>query len=278
MGFTPSKIEAALRNSNGTLEDAIEWLEQNQSKLEAAERNTFTIEGDEDEGEKVESGNSVAGVLTQDQEQASKPLLTEEGKQAKLQMLKERATLRKAEETKKEAEEQKRNEALRKKRDVENIKAVEEKRRLEALKEVARKRQAAKADLEAKKRIKELIEADKKARQERNKPSASVSAPAPAPAPAPVASATGSQPKPNFEYTSSKIRFKVPGSAAPVLKTYALDVKLQDIADELSSEFGLSANQVQFTTTFPTKTYGKDDFNLTVKEANLINTNVIVKT
>lgn len=251
MGFTPAKIEAALHNigSEGTIEDAIQWIESHETEDKAT----------------AESGP-----------EEQPPQLSEEERQAKLKELQRRAQERRAENERKQAEENRKNEMIRKKRDVEYIKIAEQQQQQQAMKEAEKRRRQAREDAEAKRRIKAQIEADRKerlAKQTKQSQSSTLASsntsPQAAVSPKPTA--------PQRDYTTSKIRFRVPNQPAPIVKEYPTDTKLATVVEDISKDIAASPSSVQFMTTFPTKTFTSADYDLTLKDAGLINTNVMVK-
>lgn len=149
--------------------------------------------------------------------------------------------------------------------------AKEELARKEQIKEAARKRQEKLEDIEAKKRIKAKIEADKaerKRKEEEAKAAREGRVPAAAPAPVPVASA----PRPAAAHTEARLRLQT--AKGNLLKTYPADTTLFEVAQQLESEIGVVTS---FTTTFPKKTYQSGvDFGQTLKEAGLVPSAVLI--
>ena len=145
--------------------------------------------------------------------------------------------------------------------------------RKEQIKEAARKRQEKLDDLEAKKRIKAKIEADKAerkrkadeakaAREGRTAPSA----PEPA-APAPVAS------KPKADHNEARLRLQTEGGN--ITKTLPAETTLFELAQQVQSETGKPVQS--FATTFPRKTFEGDvDMSKTLKEAGLVPSSVLI--
>lgn len=144
----------------------------------------------------------------------------------------------------------------------------DELKRKEQLKEAAKKRQEKLDDLEAKKRIRAKIEADKaerrrkaeeaKALREGHVPDASASEPAPAAAPVPKRTAD-----------HSEARLKLQTSAGVLMKTLPAETTLFELAQAVEGEKGVQVSS--FSTTFPRKTFeGALDFGKTLKEAGLV--------
>lgn len=268
MGFPAGRIEAAIKHTNGTLEEAIEWLEQHQLQDDKAETEDAEAL---DEPETADIDETTTSESATNPSEPPRPL-TQEEKDAKLNELREKAAKRKAEQEKLNKENDRKNDQIRKKRDQESAKAIDDMKRKEAMREAEKKRKEAREDAIAKQRIRDRIAADKEAR--RKEKDATKAAPVPA---APVAAAN--PPPARSAPTESKIRFRVQGQppTAGFMKTYPVETTLGEVAESISSEVGISASSVAFQTTFPTKTFGPSEFSKTLKETDLINTNLIVK-
>lgn len=140
--------------------------------------------------------------------------------------------------------------------------------RKEQMKEAAKKRQEKLADMDAKKKIKAEIEADKAERRRKaEEAKAAREGRAPvhhAPAPAPVASAP-KQPA----AARNEARLRLQTSGGNVMKTLPAETTLFEVAQLLESEKGIVVTS--FSTTFPKKTFeGHLDFAKTLKEAGLV--------
>lgn len=276
MGFAPGRIESALRNTNGELEECIAWIEEHQAQFDEAVKKDAGVDSIDQPAVVDNTNQESSEQVSAETAEAPKAPLSEEEKAAKLDILKEKARLRKEEQAKKDNEEKKRNEAILKKQTKETRKIVEEQQQKEAIKEAARRREQAKEDAMAKKRIKDLIEADKRARQEERarregkslEPSSTT----------PVVASRTEAPAPRAAPTESKIRFRVQGASVnPFMKTYALKTTLGGVAEDIAGTVGASASSIQFMTTFPTQTFTSNDFSATLEELKLVNTNLIVK-
>ncbi|KAK9242556.1 hypothetical protein V1506DRAFT_547145 [Lipomyces tetrasporus] len=310
LGFPVSRIEAALRNaSDPTLENAIEWLEQHpiESAADATGATDYVDPGDAAgesaaiEGEAGELSEEAGSLVCQDcgkrfrtpamaefhatktqhtnfAESTEKiPELTAEQKKAKLEELRQRATERKAEAAKKDQLEARNNEILRRKADKDSSAQIEKQKRLQAMKEAEDRKRLAKEEVLAKQRIRDLIAADKKARQEkieREKAArAGVQLPA---AEEPKPEVVSSAPKPRKEYTESRLQIRIDGQP-PVVKTFSLDATLFEVAHSVQEQSGIPPTTAAFVTTFPTKRFGPEDMGMTVKEVGFINTAVMLK-
>ncbi|KAH6986232.1 ubiquitin-related domain-containing protein [Ilyonectria sp. MPI-CAGE-AT-0026] len=305
MGFDKERVELAVKNTGG-LQGALQWLEDNQDKsiddIKAAAA-TAAANKDEDEDEdetkakiaELESGTAHSlvcndcGKRFRNQDLASyhasktdhtdfsesteeiAPLTADE-KKAKLDELRDRLQAKKARQSEQDKEEQKRNERIRQKSTKETHEAKEELARKEQIKEAARKRQEKLDDVEAKKRIKAKIEADKAERRrkaEEAKAAREGRAPEAASAAAPAAAA----PRPKANHNEARLRLQT--DSGNIMKTLPAETTLFELAQLLQTETG---NVVaSFTTTFPRQTFeGSVDFSKTLKEAGLVPSSVLI--
>ncbi|KAK7202664.1 UBA/TS-N domain-containing protein [Myxozyma melibiosi] len=312
MGFPVSRIEAALRNTSpATLESCVEWLDQH--PIDAAVQATGDPDDDSTEvtvgpdGEPIEKGDmsDAAGSLvcqdcgkrfrtpataeyhatrtnhTNFAESTEKiPELTPEQKAAKLEELRLRAAERKATQAKIDALENRNNENLRKKADKDSAAAIERQKKLQVQKEAEARRREQREEVLAKQRIKDLIAADKKARQEKlereRAARAGVAAPSQPSAQPTVTTSTPATPRQKKEYTESRLQIRVDGQS-PIVKTFPVETTLFEIAHSVQDVSGVAPDSAVFVTTFPTKRYGAEDMGMTIKEAGFINTAVMLK-
>ncbi|KAI2625859.1 hypothetical protein GGR54DRAFT_637633 [Hypoxylon sp. NC1633] len=288
MGFDKSRAELAVKKSDG-LPDAMDWLEKTQDTpleelLEEEKSGTnvekvgegtiamslvcnecgkkFRNQGDA-EFHAHKSGHTDFAESTEE----VAPLSPEE-KKKRLDELRDRLKEKKAGMSKVEKEEQKRNEQIRQKATRESQDMKDELQRKEQLKEAAKKRQERLDDLDAKKRIKAKIDADKEerrrkaeeakaAREGRSIPVAAT----PAPAPTPAASRPAA--------THNEARLRLQTSGGNIMKTLPADTTLFEVAQLLESENGLTVTK--FVQNFPRKVFeGNLDLGKTLKEAGLV--------
>ncbi|KAK9353406.1 hypothetical protein V1523DRAFT_410984 [Lipomyces doorenjongii] len=308
MGFPVSRIEAALRNiSDPILENAIEWLEQHPIENPLDET---SVTDDVEDGEatsaigaveKGELSEEAGSLVCQDcgkrfrtpalaefhatktqhtnfAESTEKiPDLTPEQKKAKLEELRMRAAERKAEAMKEDQIEARNNEILRRKADKESAAQIEKQKRLQMMKEADDRKRQAKEDALAKQRIRDLIAADRKARQEKIEREKATRAGAQLPAAEePKPQAASSAPKQKKEYTESRLQIRIDGQS-PVVKTFSLDTTLFEVAHSVQDHSGIPPTSAAFVTTFPTKRFGPEDMGMTVKEVGFINTAIMLK-
>ncbi|KAI1662632.1 ubiquitin-related domain-containing protein [Daldinia decipiens] len=286
MGFDKSRAELAVKKSDG-LPDAMDWLEKTQDTpldelLEEQESGANIAKIDEgavamslvcnecgkkfrSQGEAEFHANKSGHTDFAESTEQIAPLSEEERKK-RLEELRERVKAKKAGKAAEEKEEQKRNDKIRQKATRESHELKEELQRKEQIKEAAKKRQEKLDDLEAKKRIKAKIEADKEERRRKAEQaklargeSVPVAAPAPAPAPAPARPAV----------THNEARLRLQTSNGNVMKTLPADTTLFEVKQMLESENGLTVTK--FVQNFPRKVFeGNLDLGKTLKEAGLV--------
>ncbi|RYP18956.1 hypothetical protein DL765_003634 [Monosporascus sp. GIB2] len=288
MGFERARAEMAVKKSGG-LQGAMDWLEKTQDtpldelqdeEEEAAINATPLAEGAvamslvcNECGKKFRNqaaaefhaGKTEHADFSESTEEIAP--LTEEEKKARLEELREKVRAKKANQALADKEEQKRNEKIRQKATKETQDLKEELARKEQIKEAARKRQEKQEDLEAKRRIKAKIEADKEERRRRaEEAKAAKEGRAPA-EPAATATAPAAQRPAVTTHNEARLRLQTPGGN--VMKTLPADTTLFEVAQLLQSENGLTVNR--FVMNFPKKTFeGSLDFGKTLKEAGLV--------
>ncbi|OLN86400.1 Uncharacterized protein C17C9.11c [Colletotrichum chlorophyti] len=298
MGFERARAELAVKKT-GNLNGALEWLEANQDKpleeLTAAANNTAEETEDEVKANiaAIESGVAKSLVCNEcgkrfksqdtasyhatktehtDFSESTEEIapLTDEQKKAKLAELREQLKEKKAKQAILDKEEAKRNEQIRLKATKESQEIKEELQRKEQIKEAEKKRQEKADDLEAKRRIKARIEADKEERR-RKAEDAKAAREGRAPQPGPVAAP--SIPKTTANHNEARLRLQTSGGN--VLKTLPAETTLFEVAQMLQSESGLEVTS--FSTTFPKKTFqGHMDLSKTLKEAGLTPSAVLI--
>lgn len=167
---------------------------------------------------------------------------------------------------------------IRQKSTKESQEAKEELARKEQIKEAARKRQEKQDDVEAKKRIKAKIEADKaerrrkaeeaKAAREGRAPEHDAGASVPASTAAAAAPA-----RPKADHSQAKLRLQTPNGN--LIKTLAAETTLFEVAQQVQQETGLMVSS--FSTTFPRHVFEGDmDMSKTLKEAGLVPSAVLI--
>ncbi|KAG6252597.1 hypothetical protein E4U23_008638 [Claviceps purpurea] len=306
MGFDKARAEIALKKS-GDLQGALQWLEDNQDKslddIQAAEASKTQDDDDEEDAEtkakiaELETGNARSLVCNEcgkrfrnhdlatfhatktehtDFSESTEEIapLTEEQKKAKLDELRERLKAKRSVQSEQDKEDARRNEQIRQKSTKESHDLKEELARKEQIKEAARKRQEKQDDMDAKKRIKAKIEADKaerrrkaeeaKAAREGRAPNPDVGASA-APSSAPA--------RPKADHSQAKLRLQTPGGN--LIKTLTAETTLFELAQQVQQETGLTVST--FATTFPRQVFeGHTDMSKTLKEAGLVPSAVLI--
>ncbi|TDZ15929.1 UBX domain-containing protein 1 [Colletotrichum orbiculare MAFF 240422] len=298
MGFDKARAELAVKKT-GNLNGALEWLEANQDKPldELTAAISAAEEEDADEvkaniealetgvakslvcnecGKRFKSQDTASYHATKtdhtDFSESTEEIapLTDEQKAVKLAELREQLKEKKAKQAEVDKEDAKRNEQIRMKATRESQEAKEELQRKEQIKEAAKKRQEKQDDLEAKRRIKAKIEADKEERR-RKAEEAKAAREGRAPAPGPVA--PPSLPKVTANHNEARLRLQTSGGN--VVKTLPAETTLFEVAQMLQSENGLEVTS--FSTTFPKKTFeGHMDLSKTLKEAGLTPSAVLI--
>lgn len=186
-------------------------------------------------------------------------------------MLREKLKAKRANQAVQDKEENKRNEQIRQKANKDSQEAKEELERKQQKKEAERKRQERIDDIEAKKRVKAKIEADKEERRRKAEQAKAAREGYTAPAPGPVA--PPSVPKVTANHSEARLRLQTVNGN--VMKTLPADTTLFELAQQLQSEDSLTATS--FSTTFPKKTFEGDiDFSKTLKEAGLVPSAVLI--
>ncbi|KAM4057482.1 UBX domain-containing protein [Hirsutella rhossiliensis] len=302
MGFEKARAEVAVKKTGG-LQGALQWLEDNQDKpldeIQAVEAN----DEDEDEAEtkakiaELETGQARSLICNEcgkrfrtpdlasyhatktehtDFSESTEEIapLTDAEKQTRLEELRERLKAKKAAQSVQDKEEQKRNEKIRQKATKESQEAKEEVQRKEQIKEAARKRQEKQEDIEAKKRIKAKIEADKAERRRKAE-----EAKAAREGRAPEAQSPASQPavaaplKPKSDRNEARLRLQT--GSGNLTKTLPAETTLFELAQLVQGETGKAVSS--FSTTFPKQTFEGDlDMSKTLKEAGLVPSSVLI--
>ncbi|GAA5872700.1 hypothetical protein JCM1840_004493 [Sporobolomyces johnsonii] len=296
MGFFEAQVTKSLKaTKNAGLSQALDYLEQHAD--EPASFWEAASEEGEDDGEgtmdvEVEAkslrctecgkvfrnqalaqyhGTKSGHTSFEESTEELKPL-TEEEKAEKLRELRARMEEKKKIQAKKDAEEAKANEAIRRKGGKDQAQLKAELQLREAEKQAAQRKKDKADELAARKRIKEQIEADKRARAERtarekalregrnpdaavealSNPSSSSSATV-TPTPA-TTTATGGEKK---TYDQTRLQIRVPGGGAPIVHTVAATARLREVREFVRQQTGLEAPTL--TSSFPRKTYTDAD-------------------
>ncbi|KAL2146208.1 hypothetical protein VTI28DRAFT_4787 [Corynascus sepedonium] len=302
MGFEQARAELAVKKTGG-LQQALNWLEENQDKpleeLQASQATGGAEEGEEEGAASIPAGATASSLVCNecgkkfrnrdlasfhasktdhtDFSESTEEIapLTEEEKKAKLEELRQKLKEKRANQSVLEKEEAKRNEQIRQKATRESQDAKEALQRKEQIKEAAKKRQEKLEEMEAKKRIKARIEADKLERKRREEdakamregkplPSQTTAPAAPA---APAPSASGS--------SAATARLRLQTKNGNLVKSYPSETTLFEVAQQIEAEVGTPV--LRFSLTFPKKTFEAGvDFGQTLAEAGLAPSAVLV--
>lgn len=196
--------------------------------------------------------------------------LTAEEKATKLAEMRAAAAEKKAKQAIIDKEEARANDKIRAKsqKDLESIKDDMEKK--ERVKEAAAKKQDKVNEAAAKKRALAKIQADKDARRlkaEKEKAEREGRAP-PAEVAAPIAAPAAAR------ATPTQARLRLQTAAGTLTKTYPVETTLFELAHALAIEVG--GEVTSFTMTYPKKTFDSVDFGLTLQEAGLVPSAVLI--
>lgn len=313
MGFDRERATLAVSRT-GNLQSAIDWLDANQDKSldeinASASTSTAQASGNDDLEEgapALKAGEEAKSLVCNDcgkrfrstaqaEFHATKTEhtdfsesteeiapLTEEQKAAKLQELRENLAAKRALQAKEDQAANKRNEQIRLKNTKEASDAKEALRMKEQVKAAEATRREKQAEVEAKKRIKAKIEADKeerrlKAEKEKSKrmgqtfPTVPLeeAMPAGAPIPTPAAAAPKS--------AASTARLRLTHAAGTAQLTLPAETTLFELAHQLNSETAGAVTVNTFTATFGArKVWTQTDFGMTLKEVGWVPSAAVV--
>ncbi|KAI1790270.1 ubiquitin-related domain-containing protein [Ganoderma leucocontextum] len=212
-------------------------------------------------------------------------LLTEEEKKQKLAELREKMDVKRAVKAKEDAKENLANEAIRRKAGKDMNQIREEMKQKEILKEAEAKRREKIEDAKARAAVKAQIEADKKARAEKaarekalreGKPlpetaQPSTSAAAPAAAGAPKTGMAGK------DYPETRLQIRMAKGGQPYTTTLPSDSTLREVAEYLAGQtLEVDVETVNFSLTFPRKTFARADFSRTLRDLGLTPSAVLI--
>ncbi|KAL2021797.1 hypothetical protein VTK56DRAFT_6571 [Thermocarpiscus australiensis] len=301
MGFERARAELAVKKTGG-LQQALNWLEENQDKpLDELQGGQTSSGGGEQSASPSVPGGETAHSLVcnecgkrfRNHDQASFHAsktdhtdfsesteeiapLTEEEKKAKLEELRRKLQEKRANQAVLDKEEAKRNEQIRMKSTKESQDIKEELQRKEQIKEAAKKRQEKLEDLEAKKRIKAKIEADKAERKRREEEAKALrEGRAPPAQAAPAAPAARAPAAPSASSSAAVARLRLQTKKGNLVKSYPSETTLFEVAQQIEAETGSPVNS--FSMTFPKKTFEAGiDFGQTLAEAGLAPSAVLV--
>lgn len=282
-----------------TVADAIDWLDKNADKsvddLKAEEATVAEAKAQEaaDQARSLvcnECGKQFRGTAEaeyhasktehQDFSESTEEIkpLTEEEKKQKLAELRERMAAKKAVQAEKDKEDAKRNEQISRKKTKESEDLKEQLRAKEQIKEAEKKRKEKQDDIDAKKKIKAQIAADKEERRlkaERDKAArAGQALPAQSTTSTTSTTAPATTSKPASEYTETRLRLQTENGN--IMKTFPVSTTLFEVAAAVGDEMGRDIES--FTQNFPRKVFNNEYFDQTLKELKLVpSASLIVK-
>ncbi|KAI3634606.1 hypothetical protein MIR68_006987 [Amoeboaphelidium protococcarum] len=205
--------------------------------------------------------------------------LTEEEKRLKLEELKQKLAEKRAKEQEEEKLRQRENEKMRRITGKE-ITAVKQKTQEDLIKkQLEEQKRQKQEDLRARQRIKEQIEADKRARAEKaarekmlregGSGDQSMSQQV-----LPQANSPLVTPEIKGDYSESRLQVRAPGKS-PIVLNCKSDDTLSVVCSQLTNDHHLS-QQFTLSTTFPRKQFTSADMNKTLKELDLVPSAAII--
>ncbi|KTW27039.1 hypothetical protein T552_02531 [Pneumocystis carinii B80] len=226
-----------------------------------------TVENDDIEKSSVEMLN--IGLEDPIKEMA---LLTDEEKACKIKELKEKLNEKRMLQKIREEQEARENELIRRKRDREYVQLVEEQKRQAQLREIQLRKEEKKQDLLEKRRIRELIEADKRERKERAERAIATKDIVPQ-------SSLSAAPKPKTSsYDTSRLQIRVEaGKQCPlIIRVFSCEDTLRHVAESIFPESGISPDMAIFVSTYPKKEYFGNDLDKNLRELQLVPSCVLI--
>lgn len=174
---------------------------------------------------------------------------------------------KRAAQAKEDAEIARKNEAIRRQKDQESERLKEELKKKEQLKEIEKQKKEKLADIAARKKVEAQIKA---AQEERRKRAAEAKAAREGRAP-PVehkAAVPATENNSAANYDQARLQLRMPSGQPPVIKTFPADTTLFEVAAAVQADTGFEPNS--FTMTFPRRTFTREEYGLTLKEAKLV--------
>lgn len=239
MGFAPEDIENAIKNTDGSVEQAIDWLDAHQDG----------------------GANSQATESTERKEEEPKGSLDE-----RLKLLQERAAKAREEQKKRELQDRRNLMAINKRSQAEAEEAKRDLQYKQAQRDAALRRKEAKADRAYRDQLRKQIEQDRLEREAKERELRKSATPTAAPA-APAA------PKPQ---ATGAVRMRVRHGQSTITKSLDASTPVSTLGSEIADELGITESFV-LQTTFPTREINVEGNSESVGEAGLANANVSIK-
>ncbi|EMR09577.1 hypothetical protein PNEG_02163 [Pneumocystis murina B123] len=211
------------------------------------------------------SGLKMSHVNLEEQIKETVPL-TDEEKACKIKELKEKLNEKRMLQKIREEQEARENELIRRKRDREYVQLIEEQKRLAHLREIQLRKEEKRQDLLEKKRIKELIEADKRERKERAEQTLAMKN---------TASQNFSPAVPKSminSYNTSRLQIRVEAGkeCSLIIRVFSSEDTLRFVAESIFPESGISPDMAIFVSTYPKREYFGNDLDKNLRELQLV--------
>ncbi|KAI9639116.1 ubiquitin-related domain-containing protein [Dioszegia hungarica] len=197
--------------------------------------------------------------------------LTEEEKKAKLADMRQKLAEKRALQSKIDAKETRANDVLRRKAGQDQDKIKEDMMIKEMHKEVDRKKREKIEDQKARAAIKAQIEADKRERAAKVAREKAIRDGEATPAAASAPAAAAAKPVTNSaENPQTRLQVRLSSGGAPLTKTFPSESTLVDVAEWIASEnLAYNVDTVTFASTFPRKTFSRDEMRKSLKANGL---------
>ncbi|GAA93951.1 hypothetical protein E5Q_00597 [Mixia osmundae IAM 14324] len=200
--------------------------------------------------------------------------LTDEEKRAKLEELRAKMAAKRKVKEEQDRADAKANEAIRRKAGQDQGAAKAQLKLKEAEKQALERKNDKILEAKAKARVREQIEEDKRKRAEKAAKDKALREGRPPPdttEAAPKAAAAASAPAAKRVHSEARLQLRLPANVAgaPVLATFPADKTLNDVANHLYDAVPSLSGNLAFSTTFPRKTFTKNEMASTLGELQL---------
>jgi len=270
MGFDRERASIAIKNS-GNLQGAIDWLEKHQDKsLDdiKAEQAEATAEASTST-QPLDDGQEAKSLIDFAESTQEIAPLTEEQKAQRLAELREKLAAKRAGMSEQDKEDKRKNDEIKRKATKEGQDIKEQLQQKERMKEAQQKQREKKEDELARKRVLDQIQNDREERRRKAEmeKAAREGKPLPVaeePKPAPVKKASAA--------TEARLRLQTPSGM--LTKTLPAELTLFELAHQIAEEKQIEVSE--FSTTYPKKSFVQTDFGMTLKEAGMVPSAVVI--